>query len=55
MSVIVTLGVGVFNEKIDDFARKRCQYQVTKKKNPKKGSKMETQESFLTTASILIK
>ena len=36
MSVIVTLGVGVFNEKIDDFARKRCQYQVTKKKNPKK-------------------
>ena len=55
MSVIVTLGVDVFNEKIDDFARKRCQYQVTKKKNPKKGSKMETQESFSTTASIKIK
>ena len=55
MSVVVSLGIDVFNEKIDDFARKRCQYQVTKKKNPKKGSKMETQESFLTTASFLIR
>ena len=53
MSVIVTLGIDVFNEKIDDFAGKRCQYQVTKKKNPKKGSKMETQESLLTIASTL--
>ena len=44
MSVIVSLGIDVFNGKIDDFGKKRCQYQVTKKKNPKKGSKMETQE-----------
>ena len=55
MSVIVSLGIDVFNEKIDDFAAKRLQYQMTKKKNPKKGSKLETQESFPTNATILNK
>ena len=55
MSVIVSLGIDVFNEKIDDFAAKRLQYQMTKKKNPKKGSKLEIQESFQTNATILIK
>ena len=35
MSVIVSLGIDVFNGKIDDFGKKRCQYQVTKKKKSK--------------------
>ena len=46
MSVIVSLGLCVFEEKIDDFESKRLKFQQAAKKYPKRKNVFETQETF---------
>ena len=48
MSVIVSLGIEVFNEKIAHFGDVRAEYQEKKMARPKRAFPLEKQESFLT-------
>ena len=44
MSVVVSLGIHVFEERIDDFESKRLKFQKAAKKNPKRNNVLESQE-----------
>ena len=46
MSVIVLLGIEVFNEKIADFGKVRLEYQAKKAARPKRAFLIEKQEQF---------
>jgi len=46
MSVIVSLGIDVFNEKIADFGKVRLEYQAKKAARPKRAFLIEKQEQF---------
>ena len=54
MSVIVSLGIEVFNEKITNFEDVRAHYQEKKTARPKRAFPLEKQESFLIFYSVLI-
>ena len=52
MSVIVSIGIEVFNEKIPDFGKDRLEYQAKKAARPKRAFQIEKQEQFHNFLSI---